>query len=86
MIKFIGHRGGSGRSVLGIGLTRANCERLQAGQPIHFHAEQMDVASLQVQEVMIFFGETEATMEADFRKAGLLETAQVIDERDRRPS
>lgn len=69
MIKFAG-TSKRGTPLIGFGLSRANCERLLAGQPIRISVDEMN-PNLDI-EVIIFAGETEAAIEADFRKHGLI--------------
>lgn len=68
MITFVGSRDTGGR-VLGFGLARANVERLQAGEPITARLDEMGLPGV---SVVIWFGETEAAMEAELRGAGLI--------------
>jgi hypothetical protein len=78
VIKFIGN-GKQGRKVLGLGLSRKNTERLLKGEPIHINREDLDfLVSMHIDEVIIFAGETEDTMQEDFKKAGFLETTKII--------
>lgn len=69
MIKFAG-TSKRGTPLIGFGLSRANCEKLLAGQPIRISVDEMN-PDLDI-EVIIFAGETEAAMHADFKKHGLI--------------
>lgn len=57
MIKFSAQHP-NGRLIFGLGLSRANCERLLAGKPIVVDLEQLGGKG----EVFIMAGETELTM------------------------
>lgn len=74
-----------GRTILGLGLSHANLDLLRAGKPIHFNAEQMGLAALQLNEILIFAGDTEESMRADLEKHGAIdELTVVIEELTRR--
>lgn len=60
MLKFCGENRETGLVVLGIGLTRENCERLLQGQPIHFTT--LSMAGLPAMEVCIIAGEEDSSM------------------------
>lgn len=78
MIKFHGESEG-GRHLLGIGLSRKNCEKLLAGQPIHFSIDEMEGSGLPWKgDVLIIAGETEQAMTDDFHRMGALETARIF--------
>ena len=66
MIKFAGNTTND-TPVLGIGLSRENCDRLLEGQPIRFTTEFMQ--GIPVLEVFIMGGETEADMMNDMLRA-----------------
>lgn len=55
-----------------LGLSRQNIQRLLAGQPIRFNLAELALGS---GEVVIFFGETEATMLKDLEQHGLAPAA-----------
>lgn len=57
MVKFSGKDRETGRPLLGIGLTRENCERLLAGKPIKLDTSSMQ--ALPALDVWILAGETE---------------------------
>lgn len=65
MIKFAANKGN--RRILGFGLSRANIEKLTAGQPIHVWLDEM---GLEKTDLFIFFGETEEQMQKDLLEAG----------------
>lgn len=67
MIKFIGHCKDSGNPVVGIGLSRINCDRLLAGEPILLTPESLGLPL----EIYIFGGETENSMYEELEKKGL---------------
>jgi hypothetical protein len=69
MIKFAGTTPRK-TPVIGLGLSRANCERLLAGQPIRIRTDEI-VPELDA-EIIIFAGETEAAMAAEFKRHGLI--------------
>ena len=71
MIKFKADNTKTGNTLIGFGLSRMNCERLLADQPIHIDLAELGIAGY---EVMIFGGETEEAMAAQLRKAGLVVT------------
>jgi hypothetical protein len=69
MIKF-GMASRTGRTVVGIGLSRENTERLLAGQPIHVHAEDWagpreHAKRLVGIDLLIVGGETEESIALD---------------------
>lgn len=70
MIKFIGER--EGRPMLGLGLSRLNCEKLLDGNPIFIDLKVMAFESrvdLNDATVLIFAGETEEAMLAELEAA-----------------
>lgn len=61
MIKFSGHGKESGRPVLGIGLTRENCQRmLDEGKSLVFATDSMP--GLPPMDVLVAAGETDAEL------------------------
>jgi hypothetical protein len=52
MIRFKAHAGD--KTLIGLGLTRVNIERLMAGEPIHVKGETVDNPG---QDILIIFGE-----------------------------
>ncbi len=75
MIKFTGTNTETGQPVLGIGLSRENCEKLLAGQPILFNTESLK--DFPVMEVFILGGETEDSMAFDMLKMGAVRPDQI---------
>lgn len=55
MVKFTADL--SGRTLIGLGLSAANIERLREGKPIHINLEELNLPWHG--EIMIMFGETE---------------------------
>jgi len=72
MIKFAGTKQVGGREipVIGLGLSRANCERLLKDQPIVVQLDEL-VPTLEA-EIVIFAGETEKAMVDHFKREGLV--------------
>ena len=70
MIKFAGNNSETGRPVLGIGLSRDECTKLLAGNPIQFDSTGM--TGLQPITVFIFGGEDEITMAFDMLRHGVV--------------
>lgn len=79
MVKMLGTK--EGRVFLGIGLSYGNLERLKAGRPIHFNAEEMNLPTLVVSEVIIFAGETEDSMRDELQQAGALDGTRILEDR-----
>lgn len=63
MIKFTA--GNRGKTIVGLGISQGNVDRLQAGQPILISLEEMGLAPY---DVMIFYGETEAALTQELEK------------------
>lgn len=80
MVKFLA-TSPDGRQMLGIGLVRGNVARLTEGLPIHFSKEELGVRDLRVDDIVIFFGETEQAIETEFREKGFV-SAETIVNRD----
>lgn len=60
LIKFTGISGKKGeRGVIGIALSRSNCDRLVAGEPILFRTEDINIDGF---DVLIVGGEDEVTI------------------------
>jgi hypothetical protein len=79
MIKFLAER--EGRPMIGLGLSRDNCEKLLAGKPIFIDMKVMlmNVAvlpDLNEATILIFGGETEESMQIELLRAGPLPKAQ----------
>lgn len=67
----------NGRKIFGIGLSRANCERLLAGKPIAFPLEEMGGSG----EILIMAGETEQAMAQQLQEYIGPDTNVIIDPR-----
>jgi hypothetical protein len=79
MIKFLAER--DGRPMIGLGLSRGNCEKLLAGKPIFIDLKVMlmnvaELPDLNEATILIFGGETEESMQAELKQAGPLPKAQ----------
>ncbi len=65
MIKFTGTND-KGEETLGIGLSRRNCEKLLAGEPIHIKLAEMHEGGLTWEgDILIMGGETEDAIVRD---------------------
>jgi hypothetical protein len=69
MIKFIGTSGN--KKLIGLGLSRRNCELLLQGKPIVVDVEKMD-PELRI-KVLLIGGETEAAMAKMMKEDGLID-------------
>lgn len=78
MVKFIATNKENGRKILGLGLSHGNVAKLMIDQPIHINAEQMGIPLLQVNEILIFVGETEDAIQKDFTEKGFLEGTKIL--------
>jgi len=80
MIKLLGRHEHSGRDFLCIVLTKDNVDRLKT-DAIHFHAEQMNISHLLINEVVIMYFETIEEAIKFFREDGsITENTVVINE------
>ena len=75
MIKFLGEK--EGRPMLGLGLSRGNCEKLLQGKPIFIDLKVMmmnvqDLPNLNEATILIFGGENEAAMQRDLGSFGVV--------------
>lgn len=76
MIKFTGTQ--DGKPLLGLGLSRGNCDKLLAGQPIVIHCEQIGLAPL---TIFLMGGETEESMAGELLSTGALRGSVIrVDE------
>lgn len=76
MIKFTAEvQGNPKRRILGIGLSRENCERLLAGEPIQVDA--MAVGMPAFEGLFIMAGETEQAMYDELKKHGVLQGVPI---------
>lgn len=78
MLKFTGNNTAS-RPVLGIGLTRENCDRLLGGQPIVLTTENM--LGLPPLDVCLFAGETDEAMANAMVGMGAVTAEQIREDR-----
>jgi hypothetical protein len=78
MIKFLATNQENGRKILGLGLSFGNIIKLMAGQPIQFNAEEMKLIKIDVNEIFIWAGESEAQMHKDFQESEFLEDTIII--------
>lgn len=69
--------GPDGELILAFGLSRANVERLTAGQPIRIRGAEIGLPKL---SMMIFFGETEREMDTMLRAHRLIGPETVVNE------
>ena len=75
MIKFSATNTETGQPILGIGLSRANCDKLLAGQPILFDTSAME--GLPDLAVYIMAGETEEDMALEMYNLGAVSKEQI---------
>ncbi len=64
--------------VLLLGLSAANVERLQAGQPIRVTRASHGLSVPQGLTILIMAGDTEATIEAELRRIGAIQIGQTV--------
>ena len=79
MIKFAGNDTQTGRPVLGIGLSRENCDRLLEGQPILFDTANM--TGFPDLTVCIIAGENELFIAASLVQAGCIRQEQISEDK-----
>ena len=79
VIKFAGSNTASGLPVLGIGLSREDCDRLLEGQSILFSTQTM--LGLPPLEVFIMGGESEPSMVEAFVAAGAIDNCPIIEDK-----
>ena len=80
MIKFHAKRKDGTGHVLGLALSRANCERLLAGRPILIRLESFRENGSDLPwrgDIVILAGETEAAIADQMMRHGVLENARV---------
>ena len=78
MIKFHGVATDGGE-LIGLGLSRKNCEKLLAGQPIHIKLSDMADSGLAMKgEILLIGGETEQSITDELHSMGALEHARVF--------
>lgn len=68
MVKFTATIAKTGRTLIGLGVSRENVKRLEQGMPIHVHLEELNLPY--AAEVYIFFAETDQQL-ADLVKPGI---------------
>ncbi len=68
MIKFTGEDKDTGRTIIGLGISRENVVKLQAGQPIHVHLEELNLPWKA--EIYLFYAETDQRL-TDLVKPGI---------------
>lgn len=78
MVKFLATHTDNNRKILGLGLVQGNINLLIKGNPIHINAEQMGLLDIKVNEILIFFGETEEQIKKDFELKGILENTKIL--------
>lgn len=71
MIKFLAHR--DGRPMIGLGLSKGNCQKLLEGRPIFIDLKVMmmdceKLPDLNEATILIFGGETEEAMQEELGK------------------
>lgn len=69
MLKFTATKGDGGK-IVGLGLTRANIERMMAGQPVLVHARDLNLPY--DLDITLIFGEDEAAIEKMLRDGGMI--------------
>lgn len=74
MIKFKATNA-KGEDICGIGLTRANCEKLLEGHPIGLRPDAIEIPW--PGEVIIVAGETEEAIALAFQRNGMLDGAKI---------
>lgn len=71
MVKFVGQSEGGTRTLIGLGLSRRNTERLLAGEPIRVKVDAPLPEGLALPlaiDIVLCGGETEATIAADIQR------------------
>lgn len=61
-----------------IGLSALNIEKLQKGMPIHITREKQGEAIPEHWSIVIMAGETENSMAAELRRAGMLDGTRIL--------
>lgn len=75
MVKFMGKK--NGKPFIGLGLSRANIERMMQGFPILVKGEEL--GKPEFGEITIFFGETEKGIVDDLVKTGMISKSMVAE-------
>ena len=68
MLKFRTTLGADGTSLVGLGLSEENIQRLKEGQPILIHGEEIGLPEI---KIAIMYGKTEQTLYEDLKKSGV---------------
>lgn len=63
------------RTVFGIGLSQANIQRLQKGDPIHFNGEEYGFPGI---DFVIHYGKTEQLMYEELQANGMTDRDTII--------
>jgi hypothetical protein len=71
-----------GKRLLVLGLSAENVRRMKHGHPIRVSREIHGLAVPADLTIVIFAGETEAQMEADMRRMGLIGPTTVMNQKD----
>jgi hypothetical protein len=74
MIKFVAE--GTGRQMIGLGLSDGNLGKLRQGQPIHIMGEELGIDY----DLLIFWCKTEADMKRTLAEAGLITEKTAVQE------
>lgn len=64
MIKFTADR--AGRTLIGLGISAGNVQRLKEGKPIHIHLEELNLPWKA--DIMIMYGETEQALADELKE------------------
>jgi hypothetical protein len=79
MIKFIMTATNTNRKTLGLGITRQNVIKLLQENPIHLHAEDLNMKDFAgIHEVSIAYFDTESELMNFMQQNGLITTETVI--------
>ena len=72
-----------GDELLMLGLSHQNVRRLLSGEPIHIHRSSHGDGIPKGWRILICAGETEKSIESDFRKAGVVDeaTPRIVERR-----
>lgn len=64
----------NGTRVVGLGISEGNVAKLKQGQPIYIHLDELGIEGV---DVLIHYGETEASIMAEFQDKGLIPNERV---------
>lgn len=73
MIKFL--MNGKNKSLIGLGLSKGNIDRLKKGDPIYFSLEELGIEGY---DVTIMYGETQDSMKQQLKKHFTIEEERDI--------